>query len=160
MPAKSLLAATLVLLSPALAEYHGTWWSAGPVLRWSFGSGNGTTTEPAWSAGFEASIWTYRGALPLGSDLGLEWNGRALRLYAEAQAWLLLGASTGPALEWRGGEWNTGWQTSLWGAAPVWSASGITTGPVFDARWTVGLPGHPASFGLQAKAMSGVHLDD
>ncbi|MFH0920683.1 MAG: hypothetical protein V1913_09995 [Fibrobacterota bacterium] len=90
----------------------------GPMVHVNFGNG-----KVRLSGGIEYACWFMPGEivkeLPVGFDLGLEFERDRVRLYSEAQAGVFVsGVSLGPVLEFYdyGGPCVLGFQGSVWGA--------------------------------------------
>ncbi len=86
----------------------------GPMFHFNFGGG-----EHHFSIGLEASYWKdifKNSNSPLvGVDAGIEYEfGGKLRIYGEGQTGGILGLSAGPLIEFKEGESNFGFQSSVW----------------------------------------------
>lgn len=85
----------------------------GPTLHYNIGN-----NEKKFSFGIEGSAWLINSdlPLPLGADLGVEFEKKKVRFYSEIQTGALLGLALGPVLEIEDSNPRFGFQTSVWGA--------------------------------------------
>lgn len=89
--------------------------TVGPMLHWNFGGG-----EVLFSWGAEVAYWqTFvdRSQHLHGVDVGIEFEGRTRRLYAEYQyGGMVYGGSVGPLVEFSSNQTKFGLQGSVWGS--------------------------------------------
>lgn len=120
--------ALMMFPSLALGESRLRYITIGPMLHWNFGK-----EESAMSFAVEAAYWDFPpgdvlfdggtkvpgdGEVGFGLDLGVEWEGKKIRAYAEPQLGMLpAGIALGSVLEWdlASHAFHVGTQGSLWG---------------------------------------------
>ena len=85
----------------------------GPMVHYNIGGG-----DNKFSFAIEASGWLINKdlPLPLGGDLGIEFQRKKVRVYSELQTGALLGLSVGPVLEFSENDPELGFQSSIWTA--------------------------------------------
>ena len=85
----------------------------GPMIHYNIGGG-----DKKFSFALEASAWLLNQNLPLpiGGDLGVEFQRKKVRVYSELQTGSLLGLSLGPVVEFSENDPVLGFQSSLWSA--------------------------------------------
>jgi hypothetical protein len=85
----------------------------GPMVHYNIGGG-----DKKFSFALEASGWLINKdlPLPLGGDLGVEFQRKKVRVYSELQTGSLLGLSLGPVLEFSENDPVLGFQSSIWSA--------------------------------------------
>ena len=112
---------TITLLLFFVAEcfsYNSTLHTIGPTFHVNFGNG-----EVRLSGGIEYACWFLPSCnhidLPVGFDIGLEFERNKVRVYSEVQTGVVFaGAALGPVIEYSNdiGVFTPGIQGSLWGA--------------------------------------------
>lgn len=88
----------------------------GPTIHYNIGDGLKNI-----SGGLEFSYWNWEqtndlNLLPIGMDIGIEFEKSKTRIYSELETGLIIGASIGYVYEMNDNQNTSGFQCSIWGA--------------------------------------------